>query len=226
MVGILTSMAMVMRAPDLGRRRSVPATRGRGRRRVQRRIAAVHRPTRRRSMSPGRSVRGPQATSTGSSVTAPSTMRNERNSVSSSVAGGDQHVVRVRLGGVGDVGARRVGLGGGVRVVDDHRLLVVGVHLACTAQQVGGVELVERGRAGGVEHRDEALGRSLPSGPATTPQASSGWSRRAWATISSWIARSMRSTGPDATDGRRRRGGRQRMRCGDDARPARPVSQW
>src|SRR5687768_8016187 len=38
------------------------------------------------------------------------------------------------------------------------------------------------------------VGRSLPAGPATTPQASSGWSRRAWATISSRIALSMVST--------------------------------
>src|SRR4051812_13121603 len=38
------------------------------------------------------------------------------------------------------------------------------------------------------------VGRSLPAGPATTPQASSGWSRRAWATIASTIALSMVST--------------------------------
>src|SRR3954464_8437774 len=35
------------------------------------------------------------------------------------VPGGDEHVVGVRLGGVADVGARGVGLGGRVRVVDD-----------------------------------------------------------------------------------------------------------
>src|SRR5580704_12173139 len=32
-------------------------------------------------------------------------------------------------------------------------------------------------------------GRSLPAGPASTPQASSGWSARAWATILSYRAR-------------------------------------
>src|SRR6266542_3118212 len=32
-------------------------------------------------------------------------------------------------------------------------------------------------------------GRSLPAGPAITPQASSGWSARAWATILSYSAR-------------------------------------
>src|ERR1700744_1846095 len=42
-------------------------------------------------------------------------------------------------------------------------------------------------------------GRSLPSGPATTPQASSGWSRRAWATIASRISAWMRSTKGDDT---------------------------
>src|ERR1700761_5448902 len=40
------------------------------------------------------------------------------------LAGGHQHVVRLRLIRVGDVGPRRVGLGGGVRVVDHHRFLV------------------------------------------------------------------------------------------------------
>src|SRR5215207_3472506 len=39
-------------------------------------------------------------------------------------------------------------------------------------------------------------GRSDPSGPATTPHASSGWSRRAWATIASYVAVSMISTAP------------------------------
>src|SRR5262245_4045449 len=38
------------------------------------------------------------------------------------------------------------------------------------------------------------VGTSLPIGPAMTPQASSGWSRRAWATIAAMIARSMVST--------------------------------
>src|SRR4051794_24601702 len=37
-------------------------------------------------------------------------------------------------------------------------------------------------------------GRSLPAGPATTPHASSGWSRRACATIASTISRVMVST--------------------------------
>src|SRR5580693_10732075 len=38
-------------------------------------------------------------------------------------------------------------------------------------------------------------GRSLPAGPASTPHASSGWSRRAWATIWSCSARGMLSMG-------------------------------
>src|SRR5215471_6227651 len=37
-------------------------------------------------------------------------------------------------------------------------------------------------------------GRSLPAGPASTPQASSGWSARAWATILSYSERGMVST--------------------------------
>src|SRR5690349_22989664 len=37
-------------------------------------------------------------------------------------------------------------------------------------------------------------GRSLPAGPAITPQASSGWSARAWATILSYSEREMVST--------------------------------
>src|SRR3954470_16516651 len=59
------------------------------------------------------------------------------------VPGGHQHVVGVRLGGQADVGARGMGLGGGVRVVDDHRLLAAVVHLSVELQQVGRVELVE-----------------------------------------------------------------------------------
>src|SRR5215218_10050868 len=39
-------------------------------------------------------------------------------------------------------------------------------------------------------------GRSLPSGPATTPHASSGWSRRACATISSTRSARITSTSP------------------------------
>ena len=100
-------------------------------------------------------------TVTSSSVTSPSTIRNERNwkgPSAVSVRGGHQDVVRAGLVGVGDVGARGVGLGRGVRVVDDHRLLVAVVHVAVELQQVGGVELVERGRAGRVQHRDEPLG--------------------------------------------------------------------
>ena len=45
-------------------------------------------------------------------------------------------------------------------------------------------------------------GRSLPAGPAMTPQASSGWSARAWATISSYRARGMVSMQRQST-GRR-----------------------
>src|SRR5271165_7303842 len=37
-------------------------------------------------------------------------------------------------------------------------------------------------------------GWSLPAGPASTPQASSGWSARAWATIWSYSARGIVST--------------------------------
>ena len=45
------------------------------------------------------------------------------------VAGGHQQVVRLRPAGEPDVGTGRVGFGGGVRVVDHHRLLVRVVHL-------------------------------------------------------------------------------------------------
>ena len=81
------------------------------------------------------------------------------------VPGGDEHVVGVGLGGVADVGARGVGLSGRVRVVDDHRLLVAVVHLAVELQQVGRVELVERGRPRGVEHREEPLRAVAALGP-------------------------------------------------------------
>ena len=79
-----------------------------------------------------------RTTLTGSSVTAPSTMRNERNwkARPRRVRGGHQDVVGARLVGVGDVGAGRVRLGRGVRVVDDHRLLVAVVHLAVELEQV------------------------------------------------------------------------------------------
>ena len=101
-----------------------------------------------------------RTTSTGSSVTTPSTMRYERNWKARPVRvrGGHQDVVRAGLVRVRDVGAGGVRLGRGVRVVDDHRLLVAVVHLAVELEQVAGVELVERGRAGRVQHRDEALG--------------------------------------------------------------------
>ena len=52
-----------------------------------------------------------------------------------------------------------------MRVVDDHRLLVAGVHLAVEPQQVHRVELVERRRPGGVHHRDEPLGAVVTPGP-------------------------------------------------------------
>jgi hypothetical protein len=70
----------------------------------------------------------------------------------------DEHVVGVGLARQADVGAARVGLGGGVGVVDDHRLLVAGVHVLVEREQLAGVELVEGGAARGVDHRDEALG--------------------------------------------------------------------
>src|SRR5690606_35185851 len=51
------------------------------------------------------------------------------------VAGGHQDVVRAGLGGEIHVGARRIGLGRRVRVVDDDRFLVVVVHLAVELAQ-------------------------------------------------------------------------------------------
>src|SRR5277367_5482587 len=42
-------------------------------------------------------------------------------------------------------------------------------------------------------------GRSRPAGPASTPQASSGWSARAWATILSYSARGIVSTSKEHT---------------------------
>src|SRR5689334_588704 len=44
-------------------------------------------------------------------------------------------------------------------------------------------------------------GRSLPAGPAMTPQASSGWSARAWATILSYRARGIVSMFNELTGG-------------------------
>src|SRR5208282_6390493 len=66
-----------------------------------------------------------------------------------------QHVVRLRLAGVGDVGPRRVRLGGGVRVVDDDRFLVRLVHLPPHPELLGGVEAVESRGSFGVHHGDE-----------------------------------------------------------------------
>src|SRR5690606_28225246 len=56
-----------------------------------------------------------------------------------------------------------------VRVVDHHGHLAPGLHVAVEPQQVAGVELVERGRTRGVEHRDEPLRpvRSLGAGDDT-----------------------------------------------------------
>src|SRR4249919_2497444 len=53
-------------------------------------------------------------------------------------------------------------------------------------------------------------GRSLPAGPAITPQASSGWSARAWATILSYSEREMVSTINEHTRRSVDRGGRTR----------------
>src|SRR5689334_3107452 len=75
---------------------------------------------------------------------------------------GDQHVVRLRLAGVGDVGAGRVRLGGGVRVVDDDGFLVVIVHLAPDPELLGRVEAVEGRGPFGVHHGDEPLGAVAP----------------------------------------------------------------
>src|SRR5262249_25882274 len=60
------------------------------------------------------------------------------------IAGGHQHVVRVGFRRVGDVGAARVGLGRGVRVIDDHGNLVGFVHRAPYLELLAGVEPVER----------------------------------------------------------------------------------
>src|SRR5262252_6184590 len=71
--------------------------------------------------------------------------------------GGNQDVVRPWLAGVGDVGTGWVSLGRGVRVVDDHRLLVAVVHLPPDPQLLQRVESVERRGPLGVEHGDEPL---------------------------------------------------------------------
>src|SRR5215468_7499772 len=59
------------------------------------------------------------------------------------IPGRYQDVMRLRLAGVRDVRARRVRLGGGVRVVDHHRFLVTIVHLAPHLELFERVEAVE-----------------------------------------------------------------------------------
>src|ERR1700712_4726535 len=59
------------------------------------------------------------------------------------IAGGDQHIMSIRLRGVGDIGTRRVGFGGGMRVIDHHWFLVGGIHPAPHPQLLGRVESVE-----------------------------------------------------------------------------------
>ena len=84
---------------------------------------------------PGRNVRRPLdrlsrrrrpvwTISTGSSVDHPVDDPVRAELVGVRLPGGHQHVVRLRLAGVGDVGPARVRLGRGVRVVDDDHLLV------------------------------------------------------------------------------------------------------
>ena len=77
--------------------------------------------------------------------------------------------MRAGLAREADVGAARVGLGRGVRVVDHHRFLVVGVHLLVELEQLRGVELVERGAAGGVGHLDEPDGLVAALRPGDDP---------------------------------------------------------
>ena len=64
----------------------------------------------------------------------------------------------VGLRGERDVGPARVGLGGGVRVVDDDGHLVGVVHRPPHLELLAGVEPVERRRPLGVDHLDEPLG--------------------------------------------------------------------
>ena len=90
-------------------------------------------------------------------------MRKLRNSVCVRLAGRDQDVVRPGLAGQADIGARRAGLSGGVRVVDDDRLLVAVVHLLPDPELLHRVEPVEGRRPLGVEHRHEAL-RAVAAG--------------------------------------------------------------
>jgi len=73
------------------------------------------------------------------------------------ITGRNQDVMRLRLAGVGDVRARRVCLGGGVRVVDHYRFLVTIVHLAPHLELFERVEAVEGGGTFGVLHRNEPL---------------------------------------------------------------------
>src|SRR5215472_1423897 len=81
------------------------------------------------------------------------------------IPGGYQDVMRLRLAGVRDVRARRVRLGGGVRVVDHHRFLVAIVHLAPHLELFERVEAVEGGGTFGVFHRYEPL-RAVAAGRA------------------------------------------------------------
>src|SRR5690606_15073391 len=80
------------------------------------------------------------------------------------VAGGDEQVVGAWLSGQVDVGARRVRLGGGVRVVDHHRLLVALLHLPPDPQLLHRVEPVEGGRTLRILHRDVSRGRVRTGG--------------------------------------------------------------
>src|SRR5215471_6902653 len=73
------------------------------------------------------------------------------------IPGRYQDVIRLRLAGIRNVRARRIRLGGGVRVVDHHRFLVAIVHLAPHPELLERVEAVEGGGTFGVLHRDEPL---------------------------------------------------------------------
>src|ERR1700758_3698264 len=73
--------------------------------------------------------------------------------------------MRLRLAGVRDVRAGRVRLGGRVRVVDHHRLLVPVVHLTPHFELLERVEAVEGGGTFRVLHRDEP-GRAVAAGRA------------------------------------------------------------
>src|SRR6476620_7274598 len=60
--------------------------------------------------------------------------------------GGNQDVVRLWFAGIGDVRAARVGLGPGVRVVDDDHFLIGRVQLLVKPQLFERIETVERRR--------------------------------------------------------------------------------